>query len=176
MAELVVSWQVLDTNCVVEPADAETLISSQQVVVIGGTKAVPSEAVAGLNVIVRLAGADRVATAKAVLAWIDRFLSSPRSATTGLGNAQDERNGFTEKRFTVGTDLEPGVWEFVRHGRNFTVCWHYDTISRQHDKGYVTVNGEPVALRKGNFGLLEGDIVVLRADPDFPCPIKWVRE
>ena len=72
MAELIASWQVLDTECVVAPEEAKAAIDGQQVVVLGGTKAVPDSAVAGLAVIARLAGADRVATAKAVLAWIDQ--------------------------------------------------------------------------------------------------------
>ena len=71
MAELIASWQVLDTKCVVAPDEAKALIDGQQVVVLGGTKAVPESAVAGLNVIVRLAGTDRLDTARKVLAWID---------------------------------------------------------------------------------------------------------
>lgn len=70
MAELIASWGVLDTDCVVSPGQT-ALIGSQQTVVLGGTKAVPESAVRTLNVIVRLAGADRVETARAVLAWID---------------------------------------------------------------------------------------------------------
>ena len=70
MAELIASRQVLDTDCVVTP-DRVDLIDGQRVVVLGGTAAVSSSAVAGLAVEVRLAGADRVETARAVLEWID---------------------------------------------------------------------------------------------------------
>lgn len=70
MAELIASWQVLDTDCIVTP-DQVGLIDGQQVIVLGGTAAVPGSAVAGLDVDRRIFGADRIATARAVLEWID---------------------------------------------------------------------------------------------------------
>lgn len=83
MAELIASWQVLDTACVVPPDQAERLISAaHETVVLGGTKAVPASAVDSLNVIVRLAGADRVATANAVLEWVNARLSTAEATPT----------------------------------------------------------------------------------------------
>ncbi len=124
MAELIASWQVLDTKCVVEPGDAKAAIDSQQVVVLGGTKAVSESAVSGLNVIVRLAGADRVATANAVVSWINQRLAAEAEtvvSSAGLTVAPEaEAAGFsrpphksdicdtaklgawTEKPFTAG--------------------------------------------------------------------------
>lgn len=77
-AVLIASWQVLDTDCIVTP-DQVSLIDGQEVTVLGGTKAVTESAVAGLNVDRRIAGADRVATARAVLDWIDGRNDEPAS-------------------------------------------------------------------------------------------------
>lgn len=80
MAELIASWLVLDTECVVTPAQVG-LIDGQEVIVLGGTKAVPQSAVAGLNVDRRLSGADRIETARAVLDWIDSRIEQAASQT-----------------------------------------------------------------------------------------------
>lgn len=128
MAELIASWQVLDTKCVVEPADAKAAIDGQQVVVLGGTKAVSDEAVAGLNMIVRLAGADRVATAKAVLAWIDGRQNGGLAdrAKVSIFVATDERWVIEEsaQTFTVGKDIQAGLWRFSENsGRLAGSSW-----------------------------------------------------
>lgn len=70
MAELVASWAVLDTGCIVPP-DRTSLVGRRSVVVLGGTAAVPNAALNGLIIDTRLQGADRIATAHAVLDWID---------------------------------------------------------------------------------------------------------
>lgn len=128
MAELIASWQVLDTPCVVVPGDAEASVSaSQQTVVLGGTKAVPASAVDGLNVIVRLAGADRVATAQAVLAWIDQRANGnlatiarteAEAATPGPQAAQAITD--SKATFTVGKDIRAGLWRFGEDSGRFS--------------------------------------------------------
>lgn len=107
MAELIASWHVLDTDCVVTPDEAETLIHSQRpVVVLGGTKAVPASTVDGLKVVSRIAGADRIETARKVLAWIDL----PRTAATSTGAAEGPEDGALT--LTVGKDIQAGTWYF----------------------------------------------------------------
>lgn len=107
MAELIASWHVLDTDCVVTPDEAETRIHSQRpTVVLGGTKAVPADAVDGLNVVSRIAGADRIETARRVLAWIDL----PQTAATSTGAAEGPEDGALE--LTVGEDIQAGTWYF----------------------------------------------------------------
>lgn len=116
MAELIASWQVLDTPCIVAPGDAKTSVSaSQQTVVLGGTAAVPESAVDGLNVIVRLAGADRVATAEAVLAWIDERENGATIARTEAkdGDTRVGRIESSKATFTVGKDIQAGWWYFT---------------------------------------------------------------
>ena len=114
MAELVASWQVLDTDCVVAPGEAESLASaSQQTVVLGGTAAVPASAVDGLNVIERLWGRDRVATAEAVLAWIDRRANAHLATTAKVDAAPGA------KTFEVGKDIRAGLWRFARSSGQF---------------------------------------------------------
>ena len=128
MAELVASWQVLDTHCVVEPDDAEASVSvSQQTVVLGGTKAVPESAVDGLNVIVRLAGADRVATAETVIAWIDRRASGnlatiARTEAEAAAPGAQAAQAITDSKvtFTVGKDIRAGLWRFSESSGEFS--------------------------------------------------------
>lgn len=115
MAELIASWQVLDTPCIVAPADAKASVSeSQQTVVLGGTAAVPESAVDGLNVIVRLAGADRVATAEAVLAWIDNRQQGDLAAVARV-DATSSDGEFVSATFTVGKDIQAGLWRFSKN-------------------------------------------------------------
>ncbi len=116
MAELIASWQVLDTKCVVEP-DGTEVIDRQQVVVLGGAKAVPDSAVANLTVIVRLAGPDRVATARAVLDWIDQRRSGNLAATAKAQTASSI--GESKATFTVGTDIQAGFWRFTESTGRF---------------------------------------------------------
>lgn len=82
MAELISSWQVLDTSCVWTPDRRGGLYEAIEdhnighVVLLGGTRAVSItvadiEALPGDTTAERVWGLDRVATARAVLAWID---------------------------------------------------------------------------------------------------------
>lgn len=183
MAELIASWQGLDTKCVVEPDDAKAAIESHEVVVLGGTYAVSPSAVSGLDVMSRLSGETRLDTAKAVIAWMDKRnrRGQAESASTGLGNAQDQRRGYVEKRFTVGTDLRPGVWRLHSSYQSaYEACWRFD--GRRHEDHRIDVNGNEQSLGGGvgwprnTFGLLEGDIVTLRGDPDRACTISWLRD
>lgn len=82
MAELIASWQVLDTTCVWTPDRREALFDAieehniEHVVLLGGTRAVSItvtdiEALPGDTTSERVWGVDRVETARAVLIWID---------------------------------------------------------------------------------------------------------
>ena len=71
MATNYVAWK-LKTDCVVGPDDTDAL-DAHKVYVVGGTEAVPESALAGLNVVERLWGADRIATARAVLDWVESY-------------------------------------------------------------------------------------------------------
>ncbi|WP_419854299.1 RCC1 domain-containing protein [Candidatus Poriferisodalis sp.] len=137
MAELIASWQVLDTKCVVEPGDTDR-IESHKVVVLGGTRAVPDSAVAGLNVIVRLAGADRLATARAVLGWIDvrAAASNAQKLAAGAGESCVIRSDKTIACWGASSsgllDAPSGTYTAVAVGvshacairtENTLVCW-----------------------------------------------------
>ncbi|WP_420621513.1 RCC1 domain-containing protein [Candidatus Poriferisodalis sp.] len=137
MAELIASWQVLDTKCVVEPDETDR-IGSHEVVVLGGTKAVQDSAVTGLNIIVRLAGADRVATARAVLEWIDAraAVGSAQRITAGTGGSCAIRSDNTLACWGVTgsglLDAPPGTYTAVAAGvthacairsDNILACW-----------------------------------------------------
>ncbi len=116
MAELVASWQVLNTKCVVEPDDTD-MIDRQQVVVLGGTNAVPNSAVDGLTVIVRLAGPDRVATARAVLDWTGQRQNGNLAATATVQATSS--SGESKATFTVGKDIQAGFWRFTESTGRF---------------------------------------------------------
>ena len=101
MAELISSWQVLDTTCVWPPDRRGALFDAiegyhiEHVVLLGGMRAVSItvadiEALAGDTTAERIWGVDRVETARAVLAWIDARTAAndepetqTRSAATG---------------------------------------------------------------------------------------------
>ena len=74
-----VGW-VLDTDCLLDsgnrnlnslPNTATALYDDQQVIVVGGTAAVPDTKLSDLHVAQRLWGADRLETMRAVVEWAD---------------------------------------------------------------------------------------------------------
>lgn len=74
-----VGW-VLSTDCLLDsgnrnlnslPNTTTSLYDNQQVIVVGGTAAVPDTKLSGLHVAQRLWGADRLETMRAVVEWAD---------------------------------------------------------------------------------------------------------
>lgn len=135
MAELVASWHVLDTRCVVEPGDTGR-IGSHEVVVLGGTAAVPESVLRGLNVIVRLAGADRIATARAVLNWIDT------RAQVDQSDAESETQPITSgvRRLSTGGPHTCAIRsERADDDRDNVVCWGHNLLGQiKHRLGTFT--------------------------------------
>ncbi len=178
MAELIASWQVLDTKCVVEPGDAKAAIDSQQVVVLGGTKAVPDEAVAGLNVIARLAGADRVETARAVLAWIDNRQQGNLAAvarTKPLAVGSEHPYAAVEHAaatFTVGKDIQAGLWRFSENSGKHGEFWP----SPLGHNAFGYHGGDCLSLGDGSGAYYNGEITVNETGDDAnPFEREWRR-
>lgn len=189
--------------------DALTKLKPSEVILVGGTKVLTADIETELGQVVpgvpvtRLAGTDRIHTAAlAALHALDSATSqsgdsgAATTAATGPGDAQDQRNGYSEKRFTVGVDLRPGVWQFSADSgtayagtgfasdTNAVFGGHCITGGETTQNAQLSVNGQPVRgdrhSRTGTdtyrFGLIEGDKVTLQAAFGEICEIEWVRE
>lgn len=83
MAELIASWQVLDTKCVISGAEQEVarMGGKDLVVILGGPKAIPVKVETWLSAMSiaheRIYGPDRLMTAEAVVAWARAWVDSP---------------------------------------------------------------------------------------------------
>lgn len=189
--------------------DALTKLKPSEIILVGGTKALTADIETELGQVVpnvpvtRLAGDDRIHTAAlAALHALDSATSqsadteAAKTAATGPGDAQDQRNGYSEERFTVGNDLRAGVWQFsaasgtayagtgLASDRNAVFGAHCITNGDSAQNAQLDVNGQPVRgdrhSRTGTdtyrFGLLDGDIVTLQAAFGEICEIEWVRD
>lgn len=189
--------------------DALKQLKPSEVILVGGIKALAADIETELAQVVpnvpvtRLAGTDRIDTA--AKAALHAFGSAtPQSgdagaattAATGPGDAQDQRNGYSEQRFTVGSDLRPGVWQFsaasgtayagtgFASDTNAVFGGHCITDGDAAQNAQLSVNGQPVRgdrhSRTGTdtyrFGLLDGDMVTLQAAFGEACEIEWVRD
>lgn len=189
--------------------DALAKLKPSQVILVGGTKALTADIETELGQVVpnvpvtRLAGDDRIHTA--ALAALHALNSATplagdagaaKTASAGPGDAQDQRNGYSEEQFTVGSDLRAGVWQFsaasgtayagtgFASDRNAVFGAHCITDGDSAQNAQLDVNGQPVRgdrhSRTGTdtyrFGLIEGDIVTLQAAFGEVCEIEWVRD
>lgn len=179
--------------------DALEQLKPSEVVLVGGTAALSADIVTELDEVVpdvpvtRLAGDDRIHTA-ALAALHTLGSATPvvtdtgaqAEASTGPGNAQDYRNGYSETRFRVGTDLLPGVWQvkafsIAEDSRKSQKCWHRDDQGNWVNKA-ISINDEKQVLHTSipnpavRFGLLEGDIVTLQASAGDICSIVRVSD
>ncbi len=126
----------------------------------------PDSAVSGLNVIARLAGANRVATARETLAWIHQWnrrsgVGLQDTASSGPPDEVDLRiYGHSRDLFLVGVDLRPGVWAI-----NIANC----PLDHNGEDLTYAYPIQEVRLRVGEF-------VQLTADEGQTCTIERIRD
>lgn len=171
--------------------DALKKLKPPTVVLVGGTKVLSADIETELGQVVptaavdRLAGTDRIHTAALAALYTPGTAPTPadlpNTASVGPGNAQEHRDGVVEQSFVVGTDLRPGVWEgFVDSGPDSLGC-RFDNDGTWVERS-ISVNGEHQWAANKNypyrrqFGLLDGDTVILSTTPGDYCAIRWVRE